>query len=63
MSTYETTETEGKQCGIHVRPVCGAVFLPQRYTKLGEEDLEHAHNLVCSLRTQHDSKVKTKIAH
>ncbi len=40
--THETTESDSKRCSIHARPVCGAVILPQRYTKNGEEDLEHA---------------------
>ncbi len=26
-------ETDTKPCSIHARPVCGAVILPQRYTK------------------------------
>ncbi len=36
-------ETDSKRCGTHARAVCGAVILPQRYTKNREEDLEHVH--------------------
>ncbi len=36
-------ETNTKRCSKHARPVCGAVILPQRYTKNGEEDLDNAH--------------------
>ncbi len=38
--------------GIHIHggPVCDAVILPQRYTKNGEEDLQHVHK-PCTLYT------------
>ncbi len=38
----KTTEADSKRCSIHARPICGIVILPQRYTKNGEEDWEHA---------------------
>ncbi len=52
ISAYKRNhETDSKQCSIHARPVCGAVILPQRYTKNGEDDdLAHAHK-PCALYT------------
>ncbi len=31
---HKTLKTDSKQCRIHARPVCGAVILPQRYTRM-----------------------------
>uniref|UniRef100_A0A8C1FBA2 Ubiquitin-like modifier-activating enzyme 5 n=2 Tax=Cyprinus carpio TaxID=7962 RepID=A0A8C1FBA2_CYPCA len=45
-------ETDTKRCSIHARPACGAVILPQRYTKNGE-DLDYVHKPCVRYTNEH----------
>ncbi len=60
LCTHETTETDSKWYSVHARPVSGAVILPQRYTKNGED---MRINFARCIQTQHNNKEKHGTMH
>ncbi len=58
ISTYTRNhETDTKRCSIHARPVCGAVILPQRYTKMEKKTWTMCINLARDIQTNMEQHI------